>query len=85
MAETFGLWTVIRPGKPRRRSDGGKIPMVYARCACGTARNAGYAWLSQQMGLPPEQTHIGMFDVDQCKRVVEICKRTRSKPEAAAA
>src|SRR5690242_20477553 len=31
------------------------------------SRSDAYAWLSRQMGTPPEETHIGMFDVDQCK------------------
>lgn len=37
-------------------------------------RNAAYAWLAQKMGLPVEKTHIGMFDVAQCKKVIEIIK-----------
>lgn len=39
------------------------------------ARNAAYQWLSKEMGLPPELTHIGMFDVAQCKQVVALCKK----------
>ena len=35
-------------------------------------RNAAYAWLAEQMGLPKEQTHIGMFDVAQCQKVIQI-------------
>lgn len=35
-------------------------------------RNDAYAWLAQKMGLPQEKTHIGMFDVHQCKQVVQI-------------
>lgn len=38
------------------------------------ARTQAYDWLSCQMELKKEETHIGMFDVDQCKRVVEICR-----------
>jgi hypothetical protein len=38
-----------------------------------SARNSGYAWLAEQMGIPREACHVGMFDVEQCKRVVEIC------------
>jgi hypothetical protein len=38
------------------------------------ARNAGYRWLAEQMGMPREICHIGMFDVDECKRVVEISR-----------
>lgn len=37
-------------------------------------RNAAYAWLAQKMCLPVEKTHIGMFDVAQCKKVIEIIK-----------
>jgi hypothetical protein len=37
------------------------------------ARNSGYTWLAAQMGIPRDECHIGMFDVEQCKRVVEIC------------
>lgn len=36
------------------------------------ARNQAYAWLANAMGLPKKETHIGMFDVDQCRRVVEL-------------
>lgn len=38
------------------------------------SRSAMYKRLSELMGIPPEQTHIGMFDVDQCKRVIELLK-----------
>jgi hypothetical protein len=38
------------------------------------ARNKAYAMLSKKMNLPPELTHIGMFDVEQCKKVIEICQ-----------
>lgn len=41
-------------------------------------RSAAYEWLAEEMGLPVEQTHIGMFDVEQCKRCVEICNRRRT-------
>lgn len=37
-------------------------------------RKKSYIWLSNQLNLGLDQTHIGMFDVDLCKKVVEICK-----------
>lgn len=43
-------------------------------------RNAAYAWLSEQMNLPPEKTHIGMFDEKQCEQVIQICRAERSYP-----
>lgn len=35
-------------------------------------RSAAYQWLSEQMNLPVDETHIGWFDIDQCNKVVEI-------------
>ena len=40
-------------------------------------RNAAYAWLSEKMGLPVEQTHIGMFDAAQCQQVIQIMNNER--------
>jgi len=37
------------------------------------ARNESYRWLSEQMGLHKDDTHIGMFDVEQCLEVIRIC------------
>ena len=42
-------------------------------CSKGQARKAGYQWLAEQLGVPMSECHIGMFDVDMCKRVVQIC------------
>lgn len=41
-------------------------------------RNAAYGWLAGRMGLPVEETHIGMFDVAQCKKAIQICRKERS-------
>ncbi|MGV7078443.1 zinc-finger-containing protein [Testudinibacter sp. P80/BLE/0925] len=32
-------------------------------------RVEAYAWLSETLGIPKSETHIGMFDVDMCKKV----------------
>ena len=40
-------------------------------------RNQAYKWLAEQMGLPPKETHIGMFDVAKCKKVVKVCKNMK--------
>jgi hypothetical protein len=37
------------------------------------SRKKAYALLSEKMGLTPEETHIGMFDVEQCKTVILLC------------
>lgn len=39
------------------------------------ARGAGYKWLANELGIDIDLCHIGMFDVDTCKQVVEICKK----------
>lgn len=39
----------------------------------GKARGKGYAWLARQLGLPPQDAHIGMFDVAMCRRVIDVC------------
>jgi hypothetical protein len=47
-------------------------PLWKADKAFGSRRQA-YEWLSDAMGLPYSQTHIGMFDESQCAVVVEVC------------
>lgn len=47
------------------------------------ARNNAYAWLSRVMGLPPEQTHISMMDVEQCQRVVQHCMQLQFESDLA--
>lgn len=44
-------------------------------CSKGKARGAGYKWLADQLGIERRRCHIGMLDVDQCRRVVDICRR----------
>lgn len=36
-------------------------------------RKGAYKWLADQLGISRDECHIGMFDVEQCRRVVEIC------------
>lgn len=35
-------------------------------------RGEAYAWLAGQMGKTQQETHIGMFDVEECKKVVHL-------------
>lgn len=39
------------------------------------SRHQAYTWLSEQLGIPRAYTHIGMFGLETCKRVVEICTK----------
>lgn len=36
-------------------------------------RGSCYAWLAESLGINIKDCHIGMFDVDMCNRVVEVC------------
>lgn len=38
------------------------------------SRGAAYEWLAERMGLPEKECHIGMLDVEQCRKVVQIMK-----------
>ncbi|MNR24690.1 hypothetical protein D3C85_1417900 [compost metagenome] len=38
-------------------------------------RKPGYAWLANAMHLPKEQTHFGMFDLDQCTLAQRLCEQ----------
>ena len=37
-------------------------------------RRKAYKWLSKEMNLSKNKTHIAMFDDEQCKKVIELCK-----------
>ena len=41
-------------------------------------RDFAYQWLSARMGLPEGKTHIGMFDVQECKKAIDIIYAERS-------
>jgi hypothetical protein len=43
------------------------------------SRKSAYKWLSIELGIPFDQTHIGMFDVDLCARVVALSNARRAK------
>ena len=45
-------------------------------------RGSAYAWLAEKLGIQAKQCHIGEFDVDQCKRVVQIVKENHHELEA---
>lgn len=43
-------------------------------------RHEAYSWLSDKMGLAPEQTHIGMMTRDQALEVVRHCRERQRVP-----
>ena len=46
------------------------------------ARGKAYKWLASNLEIPMANCHIGMFDVADCLRVVEICKPYVDRIEA---
>lgn len=49
------------------------------QCSKGQARRAGYRWLAKELGIAFERTHIGYFNVEECRKVVEICTAVFAK------
>jgi hypothetical protein len=46
------------------------------------SRRKAYRWLAEQMPVDRRKAHIGMFDVEQCARVVELAPMLQSMAEA---
>ncbi len=44
-------------------------------------RREAYGWLAQQLGVPFPDCHIGEFDVELCRKVVQVCT-TRAQAAA---
>lgn len=38
-------------------------------------REECYQWLSGELNLPAEYTHIAMFNLETCKKTVQLCKK----------
>lgn len=43
------------------------------------SRGAAYRWLAEQLGIEARDCHIGMFDVEQCRRVVAACEEAHGR------
>ncbi|MCJ7777782.1 MAG: DUF3268 family zinc-finger domain-containing protein [Sedimentisphaerales bacterium] len=39
-----------------------------------TSKGTAYKQLSEYMGLPQKETHIGCFDIEKCKLVLAFCE-----------
>ena len=62
----------------KRRAHGAFDPLWKRKmekegCSKTQARKAGYKWLADQLEIEVKKCHIGMFDVDMCKKVVGVC------------
>lgn len=50
----------------------------------GKVRKAAYRWLAERLGIHPADCHIGMFNVAQCWRVVDVVESQTFRYEAKA-
>lgn len=41
------------------------------------SRHEAYAWLQQQTGLSKDECHMGLMNVEQCVKVVEVVRKNR--------
>ena len=42
-------------------------------------RGECYKWLARKMDLSPLETHIGMFDMEQCAKVIQVSNELKEK------
>lgn len=47
------------------------------------ARRTAYRWLAAELGIDPYHCHIGQFDVETCRRVVEVCEARNTMEQLA--
>jgi hypothetical protein len=40
-------------------------------------RGKAYRMLADKMGITVDKCHIGMFNLDQCRQVIDICRRKK--------
>ena len=38
------------------------------------SRNAAYRWLAENLGIEVRHCHVGMFDVEMCRKAVFLCE-----------
>lgn len=41
------------------------------------SRTAAYKWLAKKMNLTAETAHIGGFEMDQCQKVIDLCRKEK--------
>lgn len=41
------------------------------------SRGVAYNWLSQKLNIPFKDCHIGMFDIETCAEVVNVCNEAK--------
>lgn len=52
-----------------------KIQEGYSKTA---ARKYAYQWLAECMNKPVDKCHIGFFNIDECNKVISLCKKNKA-------
>lgn len=47
------------------------------------AMSAAYRWLAKSLQVSEENAHIGMMEMDDCERVIRLCRDYKNNEEAA--
>lgn len=48
----------------------------------GLSRTQAYRWLAAALHLPESGAHIGNFEMDDCQRVITLCRENENKEAA---
>jgi hypothetical protein len=38
------------------------------------SRGGAYKWLAEELGIEIDECHIGIFDIETCKRAIAVCR-----------
>jgi len=52
-----------------------KLKIIKEKCSKKKARTAGYKWLSIQTEIDYNRCHIAMMNIDECKKVIQVCTK----------
>ena len=56
-----------------------RIKMKRDQCTKHEARGAAYKWLREQMDISVDLCHVAMFDLDDCRQAIRICRSIGKK------
>ena len=48
--------------------------MIRSGLSQGHARGKAYKWLAGELGIERKDCHVGMFDLETCRRATELCR-----------
>ncbi|CBW37994.1 conserved uncharacterised protein [Salmonella phage Vi01] len=43
------------------------------------SRSDAYSWLAHNLGIKKRDCHIGLFDIDMCRKVVAVCNQLKAQ------